>query len=95
MKKKGQTMKTTTKEKIELTKYQRDLMKAVRNGADISGYTDAMELRRMEKLGWVTVCECMGEYDGAGRLPYFGAILSPEGRKIERAAQKSRAGGGV
>jgi len=60
-----------------------DLAKALRNGADIGGYLDAMAIRWLEFQypELVDVCGPMGQYKVTEPLPKLGAILKPEGRK--------------
>lgn len=69
-----------------LTKAQKDAIKVVAKGADISNYTLAGTLRMIEREhpGLVDICDPMGTYDGAGPLPYFGCIATAKGLKAAR-----------
>lgn len=68
----------------ELTKEVCSAMELMRDGADVSSYAIAGTLRHIEKSNpdWLTICEPMGIYDGAGHVPYFGAILTAKGREV-------------
>lgn len=53
----------------------------IKDGADITGYSLAKRLREIERFSpdYIKICEVQGDYDGAGQLPYFGAIALPFG----------------
>lgn len=58
-------------------------MREIQNGADVTGYSLACNLRDMESAcpKLVTICEPMGYYEISERRPYFGAILTADGQK--------------
>jgi len=61
----------------------KELMAAVASGADIYNYGDAKILRQLEKENpeMVDIVEArMYTGDGTDQVPYFGAILTDEGR---------------
>lgn len=67
---------------MKLTKKQKEAMKLVTDGADISSYAIAKELRAVQKHHplLIHITKPMGKYNGAGHVPYFGAILTDAGR---------------
>lgn len=69
---------------IKLTLEEKEAMRLVSDGADVIAHHLAGLLRSVQKKApaLITITPVMGEYDGAGRLPYFGAILTPAGRAI-------------
>ena len=68
-------------ESFKLTQEHVEAMEAIRNGADVGNRVIAMRLREIERERpeLISIGELQGDYDGAGRLPYFGAILTDEG----------------
>lgn len=73
--------------KYELTPEELAAIESVRDGADVFGYSLAVDLRAIDnrypgKL--VQIVEAQGEYDAVGRLPYFGAIATDAGRRLLR-----------
>ena len=74
-----------------------EVMKAVRNGATIWGLREAKLIREVQrydpelveiiKLQELEEIEGV-EYDGAGRVPYFGAILTEKGKEFLREGNK-------
>ena len=68
---------------VNLTKKQKEAMKLVIDGADVSSPFIARELRTVEKNypKLIHITKPMGDYDGRGHVPYFGAILTNEGRE--------------
>ena len=67
---------------MKLTKKQKEAMKLVKDGADVSIPAIARELRAVEKKHpeLIHIVKPMGDYDGRGHVPYFGAILTDAGR---------------
>ena len=67
---------------MKLTKKQKEAMKLVKDGADVSSHAIARELRAVEKKHpeLIHIVKPMGDYDGRGHVPYFGAILTDAGR---------------
>lgn len=67
---------------MKLTKKQKEAMKLVKDGADVSSPAIARELRAVEKNHpkLIHIVKPMGDYDGRGHVPYFGAILTDAGR---------------
>jgi len=79
------------KEVIYLTtKLSKALLKALKNGVTVYSLVDAKAIREFQKEHptWIDVIDdtkrlehILGTtFDGAKRLPYFGAILTDEGR---------------
>lgn len=73
-----------------ITKEHIELMADILDGADIYGLRDARMIREIKKHnpGWVEILsiedmekKLSREFDGTKRLPYFGAILTPEGER--------------
>jgi hypothetical protein len=77
-------MKTKRKAVKErgLTGAQVSAMLAVSEGADVLSREIAVRLREVERdhPEFITIGKRMGIYDPCGQLPYFGAILTAEGR---------------
>lgn len=90
----GRRKHPETTQKMKLTKEHKEAMRAVTHGADVSGYSIARLLREVERHHpeLITICKVMGDYDGAGHVPYFGAILTKAGR---RAVGKKRVKSGA
>ena len=67
---------------MKLTKKQKEAMRLVTDGADVLSYSIAKELRTVEKNNprLIRITQPNGDYDGRGHVPYFGAILTDEGR---------------
>ena len=73
-----------------LTKEHLEEMKGIENGATIWGYKNAKLLREIQQFDsdLLTIIDDLQElehienkvYDGAKRLPYFGAILTERGK---------------
>lgn len=67
------------------------LIKALKNGCTVWGLAEAKAIRELQREhpDWIDIISNMDEleqitgqhYDGAGHLPYFGAILTAEGKK--------------
>lgn len=72
------------KTKLDIEHYR--LLLDLRNGADVIGYGEAMRCREIQRAhpSWIDITDLMGDYDGAGRLPYFGAIATKEGIKVAK-----------
>lgn len=69
---------------VRMTSAHKDAVLSVRNGADVRSYALAKLLREVEatKPEYIDIGPCqMGPYDGAGQLPYFGAIATAKGKK--------------
>jgi len=70
---------------------QMEVMRTIENGATVWGYVEASAIRELQKTHptWVTIIANMKElerilgvkFDGAKRPPYFGAILTDEGKE--------------
>lgn len=66
---------------------EKNAIKQVTNGADVTGLALAQTLRAIEKKQQkhghhlINICEVMGEYDGRECLPYFGCIALADGLK--------------
>ena len=67
------------------------VMKCIKNGADIYGLVEASLIRQIEvidkDLVHIVELETLErihnkEFDGASRLPYFGAILKGKGKRV-------------
>lgn len=76
---------------IELSEEHFKVMHAVRDGATIWGYYEAMKLREVQNfnqelitiVGIADLERIIGlEFDGAKRMPYFGAILTRKGKEF-------------
>ena len=50
----------------------------LKDGADIMGWLNARICREIEATepGFIEIVDAQGEYDGVGKLPYFGAIAT-------------------
>jgi hypothetical protein len=76
------------KSEIVLRKWDLDLLFDLRNGADIGGYAEAKRLRELqadaEYSGLFEITKAMGNYTVIDKHPYFGAILTPQGRAFLR-----------
>lgn len=67
------------------------LVKDLENGCTVWGPADAKRIRELQSKhpGWVDVIDDMAEleriegrkFDGAKQVPYFGAILTDEGKR--------------
>lgn len=78
---------------------QMEVMKTIENGATVWGVEDAKAIRELQKdhPNYVDIISNLGElekitgekYDGAKKCPYFGAVLTAEGKEALRVAQSS------
>lgn len=82
----------------ELQPQHYELMHDIRNGADIYGFRDAKLIRQIETIDkeLVDIVDIdtlqrihNKTFDGTKQLPYFGAILTPKGRKLVRDYRKA------
>lgn len=70
-----------------LTEHEKEAVKQVIGGADITSYYLATALREVEKKQkikghhLIEICEVMGDYDVRESLPYFGCIATPQGEE--------------
>lgn len=75
----------------KLTRRDIEALAQVGDGADITSPMLAKTLRELErhKPALLKICRPMNQYDGAGRLPYFGAKLTAAGEQLvaERSAR--------
>jgi len=62
-----------------LTVFERRALEAVKGGGDVFDRGTAVMLRGLEAEGLVDICEPMGDYDGKGPMPFFGAITTAKG----------------
>jgi hypothetical protein len=79
---------------LELEQKHLDMMESIKDGATIFGYKEAKLLREVQRIDreLIQVIDDISEleaiegkeYDGAGRVPYFGAILTKKGKKLVR-----------
>jgi len=67
---------------LDLTTGHIEALKEVEFGGDVFGYVTAKLLRECEQEELVMICKVMGDYKGNGQLPYFGCIITAEGRRI-------------
>ena len=68
---------------MKYTKEHLEAMEAVREGADVTGYLLAKTLREVEGANpeYIWIGERAGDYPNMKeKLPYFGCILTDEGR---------------
>lgn len=72
---------------MNLSPEMKKAMRLVSQGADVSDPVVGRLLRQLEQEhpSLITIVAPMGNYDGRGRVPYFGAILTPAGRKAIRS----------
>jgi hypothetical protein len=63
------------------TRKQKHALGMIADGADVFDYGTAKTLREVEREHpeLLHITKPAGHYPGAGRTPYFGAILSPLG----------------
>jgi len=78
-----------------LTPSEVESMRAVADGADVLAYGIAKDLRAVQERfpGFVRIGARMGNYKGHEQMPYFGAILTPAGRKaiaVEKTCSRCR-----
>ena len=68
---------------MQLTEDHFKAMEAVRNGAEVFGYTTAQALRQVERNAphLVHITPPMGNYKPYEQHPYFGAILTAAGKE--------------
>lgn len=83
---------------IQLTEEHYKEILAIRDGADIMGMWNAKILREVEKVepGFINIVDPQGEYDPAGKIPYFGAIATHAGimfatRRLEKIKKEGGA----
>lgn len=65
----------------KLTKDEKAVLVLITDGEDVLDYAMAKTLRKLEKLGLAHITKLIGDYPGAGRMPYFGAITKAEEAK--------------
>ena len=72
-----------------LTPKERAALTAIRDGADVFSPTTARTLRTLKRdhPDWLVICDAQGEYGPHERHPYFGAILTDEGKQAVGGAQ--------
>lgn len=77
---------------IKLILEEKEAMRLVSDGADVIAQHLAGLLRSVQKKApaLIRITPVMGEYDGAGRRPYFGAILTKAGRVIVGTKKKAK-----
>ena len=75
-----------------ITAEEKRAMALVKDGADVIAHHVAGLLRSVQKKApkLITITSVMGVYDGAGRLPYFGAILTPAGKALVATKAKKK-----
>lgn len=80
-----------------LTKAHYEEIIGIEHGADIMGYMNAKRLREVEATepSFIVITEVMGDYDGAGQLPYFGAIATKTGLLFARRRLRALAKAGA
>ena len=67
-----------------LTNEQIEILRKIKSGADIYDYMTAKILRTIEKNFPSLICitkPMMYQGDGTDQMPYFGAILTKDGKK--------------
>ena len=69
---------------MKLTKAQKHAMSLIKDGADVSSMAIAHELREIKRKypNLIRIVKPQGDYDGAGHVTYFGAILTQKGRQV-------------
>ena len=77
-------MNETTATQSPLTETDLNALHAVVNGCDVSDYELARRIRGLERDhgDLINVCAPMGHYDGAGHVPYLGAIPTEKGLEL-------------
>ena len=78
---------------MQLTDVHKSAMRKVASGADVFDYGLAKSLREVEKIApeMIRITGAMGDYgDGRNQEPYFGAILTKEGRRAIKSASAKR-----
>jgi hypothetical protein len=92
-------MKMETRKLEHLRKEHYELILSIRDGADIVGAKEARLLREIEATepAFIHICGVQKEYDGAGHLPYFGAIATSTGiifakRRLESITAQNKQG---
>jgi hypothetical protein len=66
-------------------------LKATRRGADVYGYAAGTFMRECEKAGLVQIVPAMANVPGEQEQPYFGAVLTVEGRLFLKRFAHTRA----
>lgn len=76
---------------IEIKEETKQLMQNIESGADIFDRNEAKAIRELQKTQatWVIITSAANEYPGECRQPYFGAILSEQGRKALTRAKEA------
>ncbi|WP_373047207.1 hypothetical protein [Vulgatibacter sp.] len=74
----------------ELSEAELQLLKDVRNGADVWGRPDARLCRQLEQRGLVKIVDAMEKPPGHMRQPYFGCIATELGKQALRIGRKAR-----
>ena len=60
---------------MKLSKVEKEVLKSVKEGADVWGYGEAKTCRQLETKGLVKIVRAMNApRDGAKQQPYFGCI---------------------
>lgn len=79
----------------KLNKEQVEALRAIRHGADVTSKVLGRTLRGIEKdfPTLLEIGDVMGNYDGAGMLPLFGAIITREGFELLAAEMRFRTPG--
>lgn len=79
--------------KYRLTKWDKNLLKLIGRGSDITGYKEAVRLRELQKQGCnlFQITPVVGAYGAKEQRPYFGCMLTPKGHKAVGKSPQSRA----
>jgi hypothetical protein len=84
-----------------LNKEHFEFLLGLKDGADIFGFKEARLGREIKKYApsWILIGEAMGEYDGAERIPYYGALATRQGlrgakEELEKLAAMNNEGMG-
>jgi len=69
---------------MSLTPDEMALLREISGGADVFSRKTAKQLRALAKKAprLMRITEAMGEYPGATRQPFFGAVCTTEGRAL-------------
>ncbi len=78
---------------LNVTKTEARTILSVAKGADITGYTLARDLRKIEAKYTanpkpIVITRVMGKYDPRGSQPYFGCIATKAGLDAAKVALK-------
>lgn len=82
---KREAVRRTLPRARRLNKAEIQVLRLIKDGADIHDYMVAKLLRRIDTLhpGLISIGQLrMYRGDGTDRMPYFGAILTAKGRKL-------------